>query len=184
MPFWRPWERDIVDTERFHLGGQPGKDSDDENHGEHHGFHGAHLHFQLLRHHLLLKCHGLLLQDGVPGETRFVHHLTDLPLTMADVGLVHGVNEKVPNHGVQCHRKDTEDHDRDDEKGFLGQQGRKQRVSRCSQGCPDGRRHDEDGHENHEHQHDKHGRAPRRGRWRRRGTVGHDGPATTEGHEG
>ena len=103
LPFWRPWKRDIVHTKRLNLRGEPRKDTDDEDHGEHHGFHGAHLYFQLLRHHLLLERHGLLLKNWVPRKAGFVHDLANLPLSMTDVRLVHGVNEEVPNDGVQRH---------------------------------------------------------------------------------
>ena len=65
VPLRRPWQGDIIHAEGLDLGGQPGKDTDDENHREHHGFHGTHLDLELLGHHLLLKGHGLFLQDGV-----------------------------------------------------------------------------------------------------------------------
>ena len=133
VPLRGPRKRNIVHPKRLHFGGQPGKDSDDEYHGEHHRFHGPHLHFELLRHRLLLERHGLLLENGVSRKPGFVHHLANLALTVADVGLVHGIDEKVSNHGVQRHGKDTQNHDRDDKEGFLRKKRGEQRVRRRTQ---------------------------------------------------
>jgi len=167
VPFRSPGQRDVIHPEGLHFGGQPSENTDDENHGEHHRLHGAHLDVHLFGHHLLLKRHGLFLQNGVAGETSFVHDLPNLSLTVTDVGLVHRVDEKIANDGVQGHRKNTENHDGDDEEGLLGKQGRKNGVCGCSKRRADGRRHDEDGHQQHEHQHHEHGTAWGWGRWRR-----------------
>lgn len=103
MPFRCPGQGDVIHAERFDLGRQPSKNTDDKDHGEHHGLHGAHLDLQLFRHHLLLKRHGFLLEDGVAGKTGLVHDLTNLALAMPDVGLVHRVNKEISNHRVQGH---------------------------------------------------------------------------------
>ena len=75
---------------------------------------------------------------------------------MANVGLVHGVDEEISNHRVEGHGKDAQDHHGDDKVRLFGQQRGEQGVSGCSQGIPDGRGHDEHGHQDHEKEHHPH----------------------------
>ena len=103
VPFRSPRQRDVIHPEGLHFGGQPSENADDENHGEHHGLHGTHLDIHLFGHHLLLKGHGLFLQNWVARKASFVHDLPNLSLTVTDVGLVHRVDEKIANDGVQGH---------------------------------------------------------------------------------
>jgi len=156
VPLGCPRQRDVIHSEGLHLRGEPGKNTDDENHGEHHRFHSTHLDFKLLRHHLLLECHRLFLENWVAREAGFVHHLPNLALTVPDVSLVHWVNEEVPDDRVQRHGKDAENHHGDDKKRLFWQNGREDGVRCVPKSGSDGGRHDEKRHHDHEQQHHPH----------------------------
>jgi len=183
VPLRGPRKRDVIHTERLDLCGQPSKNTDDENHGEHHRFHGSHLDLKLLRHHLLLERHRLFLENWVPREAGFVHHLPHLALAVTDVGLVHRVNEEVPDDRVQGHGKDAENHHGNDKKRLLGQNRRENGVCCISQRGTNGGRHDEERHHDHEQEHHPHRAVGRRGRGRR-WAVSHDSKRWKVGHEG
>lgn len=103
MPTGCPRKRNVIHTEGFDGGGQPCKDTNDENHGEHHRAHGAHLNFELLWHHLLAQCVGFFHENWVAIHSSIVHHLSNLRLAVSNVCLFDWIRKEISQYGIHRH---------------------------------------------------------------------------------